>query len=77
MTITNEILVNITPEIMAAAKDYCWWDHYTKLNKGRYANKKKNLAKKALHDIFKKLDMTYTERTAGINQIRESKKYLW
>lgn len=77
MTITNEILITITPEIMAAAKEYCWWDHYTQVNKGRYAKRQKSLAKKALHDIFKKLDMTYTERTNAVNQIRESKKYLW
>jgi hypothetical protein len=76
-TITNETLVIITPEIMAAAKNYCWWHHYTSVNKGRYANKQKNVAKKELHEIFKKLGMTYTERTHTINQIRESKKYLW
>lgn len=76
-TITQETLVTITPEIMAAAKDYCWWNHYTLVNKGRYAKTQKNIAKKKLHEIFKQLDMTYTERTSAINQIKESKKYLW
>ena len=77
LTLTNETLVTITPEIMAAAKDYCWWNHYTMVNKGRYAKRQKSIAKKALHDIFKKLGMTFTERTKTIEQIRDSKKYLW